>query len=74
MQIKASNRMLLQVYRMYWTKSNIFEFYCQFVEEIIKRTYSTSNIDTFRQPYTCSISTQRGQAIEFVDRPVPEKL
>ena len=73
MQIKASNRIFLQVCRMYWTKSNIFEFYCQFVE-IIKRTYTTSNIDTFRQPYTCSISNQRGQAIEFVDRPVPGKL
>ena len=63
MQIKVSNR-------MYWTKSNIFEQIC----EINKRTYTTSNIDTFRQAYTCSISTQRGQAIEFVDRPVPEKL
>ena len=38
---------------MYWTKSNIFEFYCQYVE-IIKRIYATSNIDTFRQPYIWS--------------------
>ena len=73
MQIMVSNRILLQVYRMYRTKSNIFEFYCEFVE-IIKRTYTTSNIDTFRQPYTCSIINQRDQEIEFVDRTVPEKF
>ena len=50
MHIKANLSILLQVDQMNWTKSNIFKFYCQYVE-IIKRIYATSNIDTFRQPY-----------------------
>ena len=63
MHIKANLSNFATTLSNVLTKSNIFEFYSQYVE-IIKRIYATSNIDTFRQPLLNLIILNTDQVIK----------